>query len=444
MKYALVNNTRITAQPATVQNIDYPRSGTCPGCGKPVVAKTGDKNAHHWAHKAKHRCAYSTYSKGKGEWHYFWQELFSSDEQEVHDPRWPNNIADIVIYDKRLPDGYLVVELQQSKIKLESVLARNTAYKNIMWVSNGPLQSSLSDILYNGVLVIEHNKTDNNTHIFKYFNDTHTIEKSDFREYCIQLFLEHSLDFNKTFQQFLISKLKQCPSFHNLPDTYTTSSYNRTFVAYSLRKLFTSQTENDFELFSDLDTVMKTPHGASSEQIWRESNRLTSFPIKFSSRLSKSDQRAYQILYKRDMLELVKKENEEKRWRDFLIHLQSNVLTSHYEHGNDAIGASIRHRNTELVERIIGLYRLTPNLALKLKYAHNHKGSLFFWFDEPERIPYPDYYSYLSDLKFLQSRDDDVLNFYTVGSYDSNISSIIKFCRVPDCYFLDMYKGIKQ
>lgn len=108
------------------------RKALCQCCNETVIAKTGMVKSWHWAHTAN-SCAYS---KGKGEWHYKWQNMLDVSEVEVRDPLWPNNIADICIRDPRLPDGYLVVELQQSPISDEDVYSRTTAYRNILWIVN--------------------------------------------------------------------------------------------------------------------------------------------------------------------------------------------------------------------------------------------------------------------------------------------------------------------
>jgi len=124
------------------------RKALCQCCNDVVIAKTGMIKTWHWAHSAN-SCAYS---KGKGEWHYKWQNMLDVSEVEVRDPLWPNNIADICIRDPRLPDGYLVVELQQSSISDEDVESRTTAYRNILWIANTTDKSSLPRWAYSEIV----------------------------------------------------------------------------------------------------------------------------------------------------------------------------------------------------------------------------------------------------------------------------------------------------
>lgn len=129
MYIALENNTRVRPSKEL-------RRATCMCCNEAVIAKTGEVMIWHWAHSSTSDCQ----QKGKGEWHYWWQDKLSLDEVEVRDNKWPNNIADICIVDNRLPDGYLVVELQESPISRDTVRARNEAYKHVMWeTENGIL-----------------------------------------------------------------------------------------------------------------------------------------------------------------------------------------------------------------------------------------------------------------------------------------------------------------
>jgi competence CoiA-like predicted nuclease len=159
------------------------RSGVCQCCNEMVIAKTGDKNVWHWAHAVNSDCP----QKGKGAWHYWWQEQLAINEVEVRDLKWPNNIADICIVDDRLPfGGYLVVELQESPISRDTVKERNGAYKNIMWVSNLIAKPNVQKALSHAdILLCTHDEID------KFTSDgiTYAIKDMDVREFLIQVYL---------------------------------------------------------------------------------------------------------------------------------------------------------------------------------------------------------------------------------------------------------------
>lgn len=167
------------------------RKAICQCCGSSVIAKTGDKKVWHWAHEFLGDCT----QKGKGEWHYFWQDQLDITEVEVRDPKWPNNIADICIRDPRLPDGYLVVELQESAISLEDIHQRNQAYKHILWITNNlnnkPHKRNFKDKSLNTYAIFKH------THIDLIQIDpdnAYRLGVIHARELLIQLYLKHSRD----------------------------------------------------------------------------------------------------------------------------------------------------------------------------------------------------------------------------------------------------------
>jgi hypothetical protein len=177
MYIALENNHRVRPSKDL-------RKAICQCCGSSVIAKTGDKKVWHWAHEFLGDCT----QKGKGEWHYFWQDQLDITEVEVRDPKWPNNIADICIHDPRLPDGYLVVELQESAISREEVVLRNTAYKNILWITNDMKRNYLQkSFKHDDTLPFVAQHTENNKIV--YHNTTYDITDINIKELFVNLYL---------------------------------------------------------------------------------------------------------------------------------------------------------------------------------------------------------------------------------------------------------------
>jgi len=98
-------------------------SAYCPGCGDPVIAKCGDVNAWHWAHKIREDC--DPWSEPESAWHIDWKNHFPRSNQEVI---LPPHRADI------RTDNRLVIELQHSAISPEVIREREKFYGNMVWV----------------------------------------------------------------------------------------------------------------------------------------------------------------------------------------------------------------------------------------------------------------------------------------------------------------------
>jgi competence CoiA-like predicted nuclease len=182
MYIALENNHRVRPSKQL-------RRAVCQCCDSPVIAKTGDKKVWHWAHEFLGNCS----QKSKGEWHYLWQDFFNEDEVEVTDPKWPHNIADICIKDPRLPDGYLVVELQESNISLNKIHQRNNAYKHILWITNNlnkkPVKRNFTDPSLDNYAIFKHIQP---TLIQLDVDNAYELDSHHPRELLIQLYLKHS------------------------------------------------------------------------------------------------------------------------------------------------------------------------------------------------------------------------------------------------------------
>ena len=100
MKYALHKNQRI----APTKDI---KDAVCPVCGELVIPKCGKIKMHHWAYKTSQNC--DPWWENETEWH-------------------RKHIADI-----RTDKGF-VIEFQHSSIKPEEKDARESFYKNMVWV----------------------------------------------------------------------------------------------------------------------------------------------------------------------------------------------------------------------------------------------------------------------------------------------------------------------
>src|SRR5688572_29313162 len=87
MRFARVSGQRQEARP----NL----SGTCPICGRPVVARCGEVRIWHWAHLGRRDC--DPWSENKTKWHRRWQNEFPVEWQEVihHAPSGEKHIADV-------------------------------------------------------------------------------------------------------------------------------------------------------------------------------------------------------------------------------------------------------------------------------------------------------------------------------------------------------------
>ena len=124
MKFALHNEERKEAVPDL-------KGALCPVCKADVIAKCGDKNIHHWAHKSKKKCDH--WWENETQWHRDWKDNFPKEWQEViHlSEDGEKHIADV-----KTPNG-LVIEFQHSAISSEEKLSREIFYKNMIWVVDG-------------------------------------------------------------------------------------------------------------------------------------------------------------------------------------------------------------------------------------------------------------------------------------------------------------------
>jgi hypothetical protein len=104
----------------------YDIAAICPLCKTPVVAKCGQIVVHHWAHLNCDEC--DPWWEPETQWHRKWKNLFSNEQVEVS---MAGHRADVV-----LKDG-VVLELQHSAISVETIIEREAAYNNMIWLFDG-------------------------------------------------------------------------------------------------------------------------------------------------------------------------------------------------------------------------------------------------------------------------------------------------------------------
>lgn len=123
MKYAVVEDQRQEAQPG--------RSGICPACGNPMIARCGDVRVHHWAHRGGRNC--DTWWENETEWHRTWKNQFPVNWQEIvlSAENGERHIADV------RTDQEWVLEFQHSKIDTDERTARELFYQKLVWIVDG-------------------------------------------------------------------------------------------------------------------------------------------------------------------------------------------------------------------------------------------------------------------------------------------------------------------
>lgn len=119
MLYALVDGIRVSAHP-------YER-GLCPLCEQSVIARCGELNVWHWAHKASGDC--DAFSESETPWHRNWKRDVSPDYCEVSiERKGVKHRADIITRDGT------VLELQHSSISSKDIRRREEFYGDMIWL----------------------------------------------------------------------------------------------------------------------------------------------------------------------------------------------------------------------------------------------------------------------------------------------------------------------
>lgn len=114
MQYAIADGRRVEATPGAL--------GVCPICESEVLARCGDINAWHWAHRNRMDC--DMWAEGESDWHLAWKKRFPRQWREVV---VGSHRADI-----KFPRG--VIELQASSISPSEVADREAFYGELVWV----------------------------------------------------------------------------------------------------------------------------------------------------------------------------------------------------------------------------------------------------------------------------------------------------------------------
>ncbi len=118
-KYANVDGLKVEACPG--------EHGHCTFCGSEMIAKCGELNVWHWAHKSKEVC--DIFSENETPWHREWKDGIPADQCEVTIIReGTRHQADIVTHDG------IVVEVQHSPISVAKIRKREEFYGKMVWI----------------------------------------------------------------------------------------------------------------------------------------------------------------------------------------------------------------------------------------------------------------------------------------------------------------------
>jgi len=102
--------------------------GVCPGCGGEMIAKCGDTNIHHWAHRKDKDC--DTWREDMSDWHLAWQECFPEECREVWVGPNREHRADVKGRGK-------ILEVQRSSISPAEIQEREQFYGDMAWMLCG-------------------------------------------------------------------------------------------------------------------------------------------------------------------------------------------------------------------------------------------------------------------------------------------------------------------
>ena len=102
--------------------------GVCPGCGGEMIAKCGDTNVHHWAHRRGDDC--DTWREPMTDWHLAWQECFPEECREVWVGPNREHRADVKGRGK-------ILEVQRSSISAAEIQEREQFYGDMAWMLCG-------------------------------------------------------------------------------------------------------------------------------------------------------------------------------------------------------------------------------------------------------------------------------------------------------------------
>jgi hypothetical protein len=123
MKFALINGEKCEPIKGA--------KGLCQLCGSVLIAKCGEVNLHHWAHKGNRNC--DPWWENETEWHRSWKDKFPKGWQEFiqHSDSGEKHIADV-----KTESGY-VLEFQHSYLNPDERRSRNAFYPKLVWIVHG-------------------------------------------------------------------------------------------------------------------------------------------------------------------------------------------------------------------------------------------------------------------------------------------------------------------
>lgn len=124
MQYALLDGRRSEAKKGA--------TGTCLDCNRVIVAKYGPRVLHHWAHASRRNC--DPWWENEGDWHCEWKNRFSAECREVSHTA---PIGEIHRADIKTPSG-IVIEVQHSTMTDEERDSRESFYRSLVWILDGP------------------------------------------------------------------------------------------------------------------------------------------------------------------------------------------------------------------------------------------------------------------------------------------------------------------
>lgn len=124
MQYSLVNGHKTEAKPKL--------KGFCICCNNPTISACGKLNIWHWRHAQKAQC--DSWWEAETQWHRGWKSKFPDKWREV--VHFDEKTNEKHIADVKTPKG-VVIEFQNSPIKLDELISREHFYKKMIWVVNG-------------------------------------------------------------------------------------------------------------------------------------------------------------------------------------------------------------------------------------------------------------------------------------------------------------------
>jgi len=127
MIYALLEDNKVSVDETTETE------AACPCCHSPVIARRGEINIHHWAHKSLVEC--DSFYEPKTQWHVDMQNILTNYNKDLQEVVIKKNqvkhIADVI------NKFNCVVECQHSPISSTEIFEREQFYEHMIWLLDG-------------------------------------------------------------------------------------------------------------------------------------------------------------------------------------------------------------------------------------------------------------------------------------------------------------------